>query len=592
MTTNHIELIKEKLSILDVVGSYVKLEQAGKDWKGKSPFTNEKTPSFYVSPDKGFFYCFSSGKGGDVFTFIQEIERVDFKEALGLLAERAGVNLDEVSSIASTDTALYRLLDDACKWYEVNLRKNTKVVDYLLARGLTKETIVKFRIGFAQDSWNDLYNYLKKKNYSDEQIRLSGMGVPKSTRMYDRFRSRVMFPFRDHRGRVVAFSGRIFSDEPNPQEAKYVNSPEGPLFDKSKILYGYDTAKQAIAKQETCVLVEGQFDVIMAQQVGTQHTVAVSGTGLTDDHIRLIERFASTLVLSFDADTAGIKATRRSVGKAIEHGLTVKVITLPTGKDPAEVIKETPSQWAVALADAKDYLSYRLDIFIREHPNSSFEERYKLINEEIFTFVILVRSSMMQDKYLQDIALFLGVTMESVQRDFLGYQDQQVKSESMRETKTNESVSKTSGIVQQPSERQILDNFSEYEEIIGLSLMLQSQDDATWKERLHLFEEQFAQVSNQSLESLLATMTDTTRALAEFKYQSMLGELTGTKIVELWENTVSNIFLRKLRTTADELLARIRFLEHQGDVTGVTKLQQEHLELRKKIDELSLAISQ
>ncbi len=273
---NNTDIIKDKLNILDVVGSYVKLEKAGKTWKGKSPFTHEKTPSFFVSPEKGFFYCFSSGKGGDIFTFIQEIERVEFKDALKILAEKAGVELGKVSLEKNDETIRrYAILDDATKWYEINLRKNPAIVEHLLGRGLSKETIIKFRVGFSKDSWQDCYDYLKSRKYSDADIASVGLITKKDQGgYYDRFRSRIMFPLMDSRGRVVGFSGRIHGDE--DKGAKYVNSPDGPLFDKSKVLYGYHTAKTAISKADACILVEGQFDVLLAQQSGYINTVAIS----------------------------------------------------------------------------------------------------------------------------------------------------------------------------------------------------------------------------------------------------------------------------------------------------------------------------
>ena len=518
MQANHTQLIKDKLSILDVVGSYVTLEQAGKDWKGKSPFTNEKTPSFYVSPDKGFYYCFSSGKGGDIFHFIQEIERVEFREALKILADRAGVNLGSNEQNDAPDSILYTLLDDATRWYEVNLRKNKQVVEYLLGRGLTKETIVKFRIGYAKDSWDDLYRYLKKKNYTEKQIQESGMGVARGTTSYDRFRSRIMFPFRDHRGRVVAFSGRIFTDHTENKEAKYVNSPEGPLFDKSKILFGYDTAKQEIAKLRQSILVEGQFDVIMAQQVGTLNTIAVSGTGLTDDHMVLLKRFAQTLILMFDADAAGIKATRRSVAKVYQHGLNVKVVALPHGQDPADYIKESSTKWQLALTEAQDYLGYRLKIFSREFPEASFEERHNLVTYELFEFISIVPSSVSQEKYLQDIALFLGVPIDSVKRDYEHFLKKNMEKTVSPEMKKQEG---SANLEISPNSNGIHSLKISYEEILGLGLLIKENESDVWKSILDDYNLLFFEISGVSLTEYMALFDGNKLAKVAFKYQKI-----------------------------------------------------------------------
>lgn len=428
------DIIKDKLNILDVVGSYVKLQKAGKTYKGKSPFTNEKTPSFFVSPEKGFFYCFSSGKGGDMFTFIQEIERIEFQDALKLLAEKAGVTL-ESNAISlekhNETTTRFKILDDVTKWYEVHLRKDTKVVDHLLKRGLTKETMIKFRLGFAIEAWRDVYDYLQSRKYSDQDVESVGLIIKKEgSGYYDRFRSRIMFPLMDGRGRVVGFSGRIFTDDPEAKGAKYINSPEGPLFDKSKVLYGYHTAKTAMSKEDACILVEGQFDVLMAQQAGYIHTVAISGTGLTDEHIGMIQRFTNNIFLALDSDKAGIKATRRSVLAAYRHGMQVKIITMPEGMDPADTIAHSKEKWDLCVHDAKDYIDYRLELFnLQEH---TFQEKKKLVDTDLFTFVYLMQSAMVQDRILQKLALFLGVSIEAVRDDFASFtpdQDDIVKNE-------------------------------------------------------------------------------------------------------------------------------------------------------------------
>lgn len=574
MTTNHTELIKDKLSILDVVSSYVTLEKAGKTWKGKSPFTNEKTPSFFVSPEKGFFYCFSSGKGGDIFNFIQEIERVDFKDALKILADKAGVDLGSQES-SSINTVLYKILDDATRWYEVNLRKNKKAVDYLLDRGLTKDTIVNFRIGFAKDSWSDVYDYLKKKGYTDHDIELCGLTVKKDKGgYYDRFRSRIMFPIMDSRGRVAGFSGRIFSDNPDEKGAKYVNSPEGPLFDKSKLLYGYHTAKSEISKKQQCILVEGQFDVLMAQQAGSVNTVAVSGTGLTDEHITLIKRFADTIVLSFDSDNAGIKATKRSVLKAYEHGLKVKVITLPLGQDPADTIKSSVAKWEVAVADAQDYIDYRLELFEKQHPQASFEEKYALVTNEIFSFIYLLKSSVLQDRVLQNISLFLGVTVESVRSDFNVF----VPTEDVQEVQKQKNVS-----LAENSKGPLVEG---KEEIVNLSLYLAHTYPDQWQkeEQIHTYIEE---VYGKPVTEIHRELSEEISSMILFKQEALCEGIDVSKLLANLKIMVADELVRHLHSQSSEILKHIRQVEHQQDHTRLLELQQRNLELRKRIDTIN-----
>jgi len=576
MTTNHTEMIKDKLSILDVVSSYVSLEKAGKTWKGKSPFTNERTPSFFVSPDKGFFYCFSSGKGGDIFTFIQEIERVDFRESLKILAEKAGIDLGSQDS-HSINTTLYTILDEVTKWYEVNLRKNKDVVEYLLERGLTKETIVKFRVGFAKDSWSDVYDYLKKKGHSDNDIKLCGLIVEKDKGgYYDRFRSRIMFPIMNSRGRVVGFSGRIFNEDPDQKGAKYVNSPEGPLFDKSKLLYGYHTAKSEISKTQQCIMVEGQFDVLMAQQVGSVNTVAVSGTGLTDEQITLIKRFADTIVLCFDSDNAGIKATKRSVLKAYEHGLKVKVVVLPLGQDPADTIKSSSAKWETAIADAQDYIDYRLELFEKQKPEASFEEKHTLVTTELFTFVYLLKSSVLQDKVVQTISLFLGVNSASVQDDFKNFSPD---SETQEVHKQKLSVDKNENkLTTSPSEGK--------EDIINLTIYLASTYAQQWEqeESLHT---QFQEIYKKTVAQIHEEMSEELIAMILFKQEALYEKVDFEKLKNNLRLMLGDELVRHLNKESSELLTEIRHAEYEKNHELLLALQQRNLELRKRIDTIT-----
>jgi len=559
------DIIKDKLNILDVVGSYVQLQKAGKTYKGKSPFTNEKTPSFFVSPEKGFFYCFSSGKGGDMFTFIQEIERVDFRESLKILADKAGVTLDAKSLQKNKhETVQYKILDDITKRYEIHLRKNSDVVDYLLGRGLTKETLINFRIGFALDQWTDAHDYLTGRKYSVADLQAVGLIINKegTSRYYDRFRSRVMFPLFDGRGRVVGFSGRVFSDDPDVKGAKYVNSSDGPLFDKSKVLYGYHTAKSAMSKAGSCILVEGQFDVLMAQQSGCVNTVAVSGTGLTDHHISMIKRFTDTVIMAFDSDNAGMKATRRSALAAYRHGMNVRVVGMPEGMDPADMINRSKEQWDVSVADAQDYIDYRLNFFARQ--DYDFEQKKKMVQTDLFTFVYLMQSAMTQDRVLQKIALFLGVSIEAVRSDFGQFSP-------------DEDVSKVT-----------LDKNIEITE---------TQESNAQKDILCLYhyfldkgfgkdEKMFTKITDLYNEVYGTLLVDDINQLDEIEKNMQLFILG-----ERYHETPEHFFLQAIYTMIAEekiriihndskkLLEQIRQTESQGDGKTVAELQKEHQQL-------------
>lgn len=578
MKTNHIETIKDKLSILDVVSPYVNLKKAGKDWKGTSPFTHEKTPSFFVSPDKGFFYCFSSGKGGDIFDFIQEIERVDFKEALTILADQAGVDIKTYSG-PSIHTDLYRLLNDATKWYEVHLRKNPEAISYLTDRGLSKESIIEFRIGFAKNTWRDLFDYLKRKGYTDQHIEQAGLAVPKKGGgYYDRFRSRIMFPIMDSRSRVVGFSGRIWGDGDDGKQAKYVNSPDGPLFDKSKLLYGYHLAKTAISKEEVAILVEGQFDVVLSQQAGNRNTVAVSGTGLTDNHITLIKRFANTVKLCFDSDKAGIKATRRSVLKAYEHGLKVEVMVLPSGEDPADVIKRSVSKWEVYVKDAKDYIDYRLDIIQDQEPKLDFEDRQKLVTDELFDVIYLMKSKVRQDRELQKIAGFLGVSAESVRSDFEQYKPQtEIAALKYVDEKTSNTT--TSSYMNASSDYRI--------EIISMINYLQEHFLVEWDEQKEKINTIFQETYDTHFKEAQADIDSSHLAMFAFKYDNLLKDWNAQKIIDEITIMLQGQLTKKLKEQAKNILSELRQAEHRGDEHGLKKLQREHQETLVKIDRIN-----
>lgn len=416
MKSDHTIQIKERLSITDVVGSYVKLERAGNNYKACCPFHNEKTPSFFVVPDKNIFHCFGCGKGGDIFTFVEEIEHCEFPQALTLLAERAGVKLDkrEASERGKYDR-LYAALELATRYFEVNLRKDAEIVNYLLSRGLTKETIVAFRIGYATDAWQGLADRLREAHVTDNELVETGCAIKKE-RLFDRFRNRIMFPLADIQGKVIGFSGRVFDARKQEGEmAKYMNSPETALYHKGTMLYALDKAKRAMRETNTCILVEGQFDVVLAHQAGSTNTVALSGTGLTVDHCKLIKRFADTLVLCLDGDEAGLRASRRSVVLALSEGLAVSVLPLPQGDDPASIIARSSDEWHT-LVNQKIIPVLDLELsLIQQMPAA---DRRKHVHENIFPLIYARDSSLLQDQGLIAIAHALAMSPDALRSEF------------------------------------------------------------------------------------------------------------------------------------------------------------------------------
>lgn len=406
--------IKERLTIEEVVSSYIKLDKAGNNLKARCPFHNEKTPSFFVSADRGTYYCFGCGASGDIFTFVEEFEGLDFKGALKLLADRAGVELTaftkEKKESESEKEKLYRVMEEATKFFESNLINNTEVLDYLKSRGLKEKSIKDFRIGFVKNDWRLLYENLKNK-FSDGELEKAGLIKKTEKGYYDRFRGRIMFPIFDSSGRVIAFSGRIFVDD--GKSAKYLNSPETPIFSKNAVLYGIDKAKDSIRKNNFSILVEGQMDLILSHQAGYKNTIATSGTALSDStvskenvvsNLGLIRRLSSNLVLAFDADKAGANATIRAGKIALSLGMDVKVVDMPEGVDPADLIsKGSADAWREAIRNSKHIIEFLLKKALEKSASDPRKNISREVQEKILPFVDALDKSSEKAGFLKKI---------------------------------------------------------------------------------------------------------------------------------------------------------------------------------------------
>ncbi len=361
-----LEEIKNKLDIVEVISQYVKLQKAGTNYKALCPFHKEKTPSFYVSPSKQIWHCFGCQSGGDVVGFVMKIENLEFKEALKLLAEKAGVKLTfENPEIVSRKQRLKEIYKEATDYLHNNLLKNQKVLDYLFERGLSFETIKEFKLGFALDEWRDLTNYLINKGFKGYEIVQSGLAVSKKEikeiseaankeilkiqpqDIYDRFRSRIIFPIEEVAGNVIAYTARIF-DKAGPlktirnveEVGKYINSPQTLIYDKSRTLFGLSKSKKYLSLEGKTVLVEGTMDFLAGWQKGIKNIVATCGTSLTPFHLDILKKYNKNLILSFDMDEAGRKASERAIDLSLEREFEVKILKLPQGKDLADYLKE------------------------------------------------------------------------------------------------------------------------------------------------------------------------------------------------------------------------------------------------------------
>ena len=378
MLNSQTEEIKSKIDIVDVISEYIQLKQAGANFRALCPFHNEKTPSFMVSRDKQIWHCFGCNEGGDAFTFVQKIENIEFPEALKILAEKAGIKLKKVNpELVSQKTRLFDLNKLAAEFFhQVFLKSQEGKIarDYLAKRQLSLATVKDFKLGYAPNSWDKLLNILHKKGFKDDDIFLSGLVVKNEKgQLYDRFRQRLMFPIYDHHSNIVGFTGRILDETKVNQGGKYVNTPQTLIYNKSLVIYGLDKAKDEIKRENLAVFVEGNMDVIASHQGGVKNVIATSGTALTLEQLKILQRYTNNIALSFDADLAGQTAAERGIDIALNLGLNIKIIQLPESingqkiKDPDDCIKNGIKYWQSAIKQAVSIMDFYFEKVIKQY---------------------------------------------------------------------------------------------------------------------------------------------------------------------------------------------------------------------------------
>ena len=402
--SSSVDQIKSKIDVVSLVGSYIKLEKAGANFKGKCPFHNEKTASFFVSPDRGSYYCFGCQAKGDIFTFVQEFEGLDFIGSLKVLADRAGVTLEKFDKGEKTEKErLHSVLEQAVFFYQRKLEENKLALDYLASRGVNKESIKDFRIGYAPLEWRELFEYLLNRSVTEGDMLEVGLIKRKDNTQssyYDTFRGRIMFPIADSSGRVVGFSGRILVEDTN--SPKYLNSPETSLFNKSEILFGLDKAKKDIRLKDYSILVEGQMDLVMLHQVGFTNTVASSGTALTENHLTKLRRLSNRIIMAYDGDSAGFRASNRSAQIALSLGMELKVALMPEGKDPADLAKSDLPKLKNSIKNSKHIIDfYTESLLARSLPPRELGEE---IRKNVLPYVAILTSSIEQSHFIKSIA--------------------------------------------------------------------------------------------------------------------------------------------------------------------------------------------
>jgi len=484
MDLSPVDQIKNKLDVVEVLSDYIRLTKAGRNWKARCPFHNERTPSFMVSPERQSWHCFGCGLGGDIFSFVEQIEGVEFGDALRILARKAGVILKRQDpQVQSQKKRLYEICELAAKFFETQLEKSQpgqKAKKYLLERGMKAETIKIWRLGWAPDEWRTLFEFLQSRGYKNEEILATGLIIKnekpgnqnsqlKTDNYYDRFRSRIIFPIFDLQGQIIAFGGRIFGEAAKKEEmAKYLNSPQTSLYDKSRVLYGLHKSKTEIRSADKCVIVEGYMDLLMSWQAGVANVVASSGTALTEEHLKIIGRYTKNLVMAFDADIAGDTATRRSIDLALAQDFNVKVISM-ADKDPADVVKKNPEDWKKIVEQAFSVMDFYFTSTLAKHDSASFDGRRE-IKKSLLPVIKMLVSRTEQSEWLRELARRLKTDEKDLQFDL----------QNVRMAKSNEpQISALSKSIPSLERKSRLENLEE--RFLGLCLNNPNHFQRVWE---------------------------------------------------------------------------------------------------------------
>lgn len=421
-----IEQIKEKLDIVDFIGSYLKLQKTGINYRALCPFHSEKTPSFFVSPSRQIWRCFGCNRGGSVFDFLMEIEGIEFKDALKTLAQKTGIELKkEDIQIKTERQRLLEICEIACCFFEKQLNKSKageQIKNYLFKRGLKEESIKKWRLGYSPNNWQAMSDFLVSQGYKREEIVKAGLTIKKEgvnlnepdiqQIFYDRFRQRIIFPIFNLNSQVIGFAGRLVSDQ-EQEGAKYINTSNTLLYNKSQILYGLNFAKLEIRKKDFVILTEGYLDAILSHQAGFENTVAASGTALTEQHLKVLKRCTNNIYISFDMDLAGDAATQRSIDLALKEDFNIRVVILPKDSDPAEIICQNPSQWSTLLKKAEGILD-----FYFQNAFSKFDAKSSIGKKEIAKIILPriknIPNRILQSHWIQELAKKIKINEEAI----------------------------------------------------------------------------------------------------------------------------------------------------------------------------------
>lgn len=602
-----VEEIKSRLDIVEVIHGYLKITKAGSNWKGLCPFHSEKTPSFMVTPARQMWHCFGCGEGGDVFSFVQKVEGLEFADVLRMLAEKAGVKLQKQDpQVQSQRKGTYEICELASRFFErqISSKAGQLASEYLKSRGVSSESIENFRIGWAPDSWQSLRDFLRSENYSDKEIESAGLVVRRESTQtdadltqtdaektfrefsvssassassyHDRFRHRIMFPICDSQGQVVGFSGRIFDKVKgktvHPEAGKYINIPNTLLYNKSFALFGIDKAKSAIRESGNCILVEGNLDVVMSHQAGVRNAVATCGTAFSQDHSKILKRYTDRLLFAFDADSAGDNALKKSIGIAMASGLSVSAVSIPFGKDTADAVKENPDLWKESASKPIPYIGYLISRSMENFLGTLDSKKSVLAN--VLPFIKIISSPLDRDFWLEEISRKIDVqkdVLNSEMRRAVPADSSQPASQPVFLAGKTEDASRFPGLRQEEYLLSLLIRYPELRKRIG-------------DEELELFSHpRFLSVAKNVLTDgeNIASFADSkvvvfSERLADFEIDPE------KEFCDIIQNLKKQSFHSKLKT----IQADIKKAEGEGDSASLDVLLKEFSELSKKLAEI------
>lgn len=564
-----IEKIKASVDIVDILKEYISLKQAGRNFKAICPFHSERTPSFMVSPEKQIFHCFGCGAGGNSINFLMKQENINFVEAVKLLAKKAGIDVPEFKSEApSHTTRYYKIMEEAVNFYEKYLFTNEGKLawSYLAKRGLSSAEIKKFRIGFSPSQWDLLYRFLKGKGVAEKDMEVLGLITRKGKgSYYDWFRERVIFPIMNETGKIVAFGGRTMKEV----EPKYLNSPETPLYRKGMVLYGLDMAKKGILREKKAIIVEGYMDLISLFQFGFDYSAATLGTAATPMHLRMLKRFNPELILGYDADKAGVEATKRAIEEALKQSFSVKVLNLPSGKDPDRYLRSAGMDaMAGLIREAPDFFSFYTKNFEGTYNPDTNAGRIRIIKGMV-SVIRFVQDAVEKDIYIKQISERYSISEESLKTE-------------LKNTGKDYEI----GSGNRPLARK---SFSREREIARIIL---SGGELSTKARKYLsvedFEDEDIRDIMKALGKIGSSQIPIDALLEEFEENRrslitglLLEEFSGISPEALLDEFILNAEKRRASRKSVLLLQDIRREEKNGNLAKVREKQREYQELIK-----------